>query len=107
VQEDVDAFCYDDLGTYTCSALELCCEDADADGVYDSCGLLADEGELVDDGLGGSVLECPLGTELVSAQCQSYENEWVFNISDFVGYLWNLDSTGAYNIQVRFYPLTD
>jgi hypothetical protein len=36
VQEDVDAFCYDDLGTYTCSALELCCEDSDDDDVYDS-----------------------------------------------------------------------
>jgi hypothetical protein len=41
----------------------------------------------------------------IIAECRTYENEWVFNIADFVGYLWDIDSTGAYVIQVRFYPL--
>lgn len=105
VQEDVSEFCFDDLGNYICSELDLCCEDIDLDGVYDSCSLLTDVGILVADGMGGLVLECPLGTDPVSAQCRTYDNEWVFNIADFVGYLWHLDSTGAYNIQVRFYPV--
>jgi hypothetical protein len=34
-----------------------------------------------------------------------YTDEWVFNIADFVGYLWDLDTTGAYTVQVRFYPI--
>jgi hypothetical protein len=29
----------------------------------------------------------------------------VFNIGDFVGYFWTLNATGAYVVQVRFYPL--
>jgi hypothetical protein len=105
VQDDVSDYCYDEGGNYTCTGMDLCCEDTDIDGIFDNCDLLTDVGILVDDGLGGLILECPLGTDVLTAQCQSYENEWVFNISDFVGYLWNLDSTGTYNIQVRFYPL--
>ena len=105
VQADVTNYCYDDLGAYVCSGMELCCTDVDLDGDHDSCDLATDVGIPVDDGMGGFTLECPVGTDSVDAQCRSYDNEWVFNISDFVGYLWNLDSTGAYNIQVRFYPL--
>ena len=106
VQEDVSDFCFDDLGSYICSGLDLCCEDFDPpDGIYDSCGLLTDVGIVADDGMGGFVLECPVETDPVTAQCRNYDNEWVFNIADFVGYLWNLDSTGAYHIQVRFYPV--
>ena len=105
MQEDVSDFCYDEIGNYTCSGLALCCEHQDLDNIYDSCSLLTDVGVLVEDGLGSFVLECPLGTDAVNAQCQSYDNEWVFNISDFVGYLWDLNSTGAYHVQVRFYPV--
>ncbi len=100
VQEDVSAFCNDDDGYYICSGLDLCCVAGEMDGVYDSCSLLTTVGISVDDGL-----VCPVGTDPVNAQCRTYENEWIFNIADFVGYLWNLDSTGAYNIQVRFYPV--
>lgn len=102
VQTDVTSYCYDGSGTYICTTQDLCCADADANGIYESCGLLSLVG--VDDGLGG--LACPAELPLsVSSECRSYENEWVFNIGDFVGYLWNLDSTGAYVVQVRFYPL--
>jgi hypothetical protein len=39
--------------------------------------------------------------------CRHYQFEWVFNIADFVGYLWECDNTtGAYHVQVRFYPLS-
>lgn len=111
VQEDTSSYCTDDAGNNICTNLDLCCTDTDGDGVYDTCDALSSVGELVDDGLGGTTLQCPLadvsGTPYltVGAQCRLYDNEWVFNISDFVGYLWNLDSTGAYNIQVRFYPV--
>ncbi|WP_415911572.1 hypothetical protein [Neptuniibacter sp. QD37_11] len=36
--------------------------------------------------------------------CKSWENEWIFNIADFVEYIWGIDNKGSYNIQVRFYP---
>lgn len=105
VQTDASDYCYDEFGNFVCTGMDLCCEDADFDGIYESCSLLTDVGELVDDGMGGMTLQCPEGSDEVNAQCRSYDNEWVFNISDFVGYLWELDSTGAYNIQVRFYPV--
>lgn len=107
IQSDSDIYCRDERGDYTCSGLDLCCVDIDADNIYDRCDLLSDVGESTD----GTTYQCPaqdadgnLYTS-IEAQCQTYENEWVFNIADFVGYLWNLDTTGSYNIQVRFYPL--
>jgi len=48
---------------------------------------------------------CPVDTVEVQATCNEYTDKWVFNIADFVGYLWDLDTTGAYNVQVRFYPI--
>ena len=109
VQADVTNYCYDSAGNYICTTQELCCVDEDpADGVYESCGLLSDVG--IDNGTG--ILACPSDPTVdpylpiaVSSECRSYENEWVFNIGDFVGYLWDLDSTGAYVVQIRFYPL--
>lgn len=111
VQTDTTSYCMDEAGNNICSTLDLCCTDTNGDGVYDNCNLMTDVGEIVDDGMGGTTLQCPVtdpaGTPYltVDAQCRSYENEWVFNISDFVGYLWNLDMTGTYNVQVRFYPI--
>ena len=102
LQEDYDLYC--DGG---CTPLDLCCTDVDIDGVYESCAELTDVGILVDE----TTLECPATDEFgdpyiqVVAQCMSYDNEWVFNIADFVGYLWDLDTTGSYVIKVRFYPL--
>lgn len=101
VQSDVAMYCEDALGNDLCNPLELCCTDADANGIYESCSLLSDVGALQPD---GSLL-CPAGTSAVTAECRSYENTWVFNIADFVGVLWDLDTTGSYVIQVRFYPL--
>lgn len=48
---------------------------------------------------------CPVDTVEVQATCNEYTDEWVFNIADFVGYLWDLDTTGTYTVQVRFYPI--
>lgn len=101
VQSDVTMYCSDALGNDLCTDLALCCVDADANGVYEACSLLSDVGVLQ---LDGSLL-CPVDSIAVTAQCRSYENAWVFNIADFVGVLWELDTTGSYVIQVRFYPL--
>jgi len=107
VQEDTDQFCLDEFGIDICTSLSLCCIDEEEPfGAYERCDLLTVVGEI--DGEGDLV--CPAMDELgddyimVDAQCRHYDNEWVFNIGDFVGYLWDLDSTGSYVVQVRFYP---
>lgn len=83
----------------TCTEELLCCVpgDLDGDGVidegyYESCDL-----KEVD-------VDCPLDTELVASYCREYTAEWVFNIGDFVTYLWDTDNNGLKLLQVRFYP---
>jgi hypothetical protein len=101
VQDDSDIYCIED-GEDVCWPTDLCCTDVDGDGVYENCEYIEDVGVYVDD-----ILVCP-NTDPnipVIAQCKIYDNEWVFNIGDFVGYLWDIDTTGAYVIKVRFYPL--
>jgi hypothetical protein len=36
--------------------------------------------------------------------CHYYDTAWVFNIADFVDYLWGTDNQGAKLVQIRFYP---
>ncbi len=109
VQEDSNLYCENEFGEFICSLLDLCCVDSDLDGVYELCDLLTDVG-VIDPCDPGNII-CPLVDSNdnpylpVTAECRSYENEWIFNIADFVGYLWDIDSSGAYVIQVRFYPL--
>lgn len=55
----------------------------------------------------GELLACADGYTPVAAQGTEYVDEWVFNIGDFVDYLWTLDNGSAYNIKVRFYPLSE
>ena len=40
----------------------------------------------------------------VTVYCMEYKEEWVFNIGDFVTYLWETDNNGTKLLQVRFYP---
>ena len=107
LQEDSDLYCIDEQNQNTCSALDLCCIDRELDGIYDRCDALSGVG--VDLNLDG-VLECPVADQdghtyfSEQAQCKTYDNEWVFNIGDFVGLLWNIDNNGSYNVQIRFYP---
>jgi hypothetical protein len=107
VQDDPNLYCLNEFYEYICSSLDLCCVDDDGDGVYELCDLLTDVG-LIDPNDPGNLM-CPLADALgspylpVTAECRSYDNEWVFNIADFVGYLWDIDTTGAYVIQIRFY----
>ena len=90
-------YCYDETETYTCTDIQLCCSDFEGDGITDSCtdALVADDGSL----------SCATGT-LTDLACQSYVNEWVFNIGDLVGYMWNVDADGDFKLaNIRFYPV--
>ena len=82
-----DGYCDDG----TCSEKALCCVDNDGDGIYDECEEKVEE-------------LCPEGLVDVTAYCRSYTDKWVFNIADFVTYLWNTDNNGVKLLQVRFYP---
>jgi hypothetical protein len=89
--------CYlSDPGAYD-DTRNLCCIDTDADGIYDQC---------IDATLDPITLEpvCPVDYTSVLAYCRAYTDEWVFNIGDFVTYLWNSDNNGVKLLQVRFYP---
>ncbi len=46
---------------------------------------------------------CPPGYTATTAYCKTYTG-WIFNIADYVGYLWYVDNSGAKLLQVRFYP---
>lgn len=87
--------CY--LSTALCEPIEectqstICCTDADLDGVYESC-------EPQVDGM------CLAGTP-TDAFCKSFTAEWVFNIADFVRYLWDAENSGLKLLNVRFYPV--
>lgn len=114
-----DPYSYDDLGNpvYSycgeypaidqCELYDLCCVDAEEPfGVYEDCALFSDV--AVDPELDDTFV-CPDDLPLdVGAYCRTYtelEQQWIFNIADFVGLIWNIDNNGSYNIQVRFYPL--
>ena len=111
IQEDSDLYCYE--GTEdVCTTRALCCVDTSnpADGTYERCDLLTEVGDDLDDGIVGNLV-CP-ATDAegyayipVEAQCRHYDNKWVFNIADFVDILWDIQHTGIYNVQIRFYPL--
>jgi hypothetical protein len=109
VQADANLYCLNEFDEYICSSLGLCCIDDGNDDIYERSDLLTDVG-IIDPCDPGNLI-CPLADSNgidylpITAECRSYENEWIFNIADFVGYLWDIDTTGAYVIQVRFYPL--
>ena len=77
------------------SMLTKCCVDTDLDGIYDEC---------TDQTLVDGILTCPEGFDEVSVFCVDYVDKWVFNIGDFVEYLWDIDNNGLKLLQVRFYP---
>jgi hypothetical protein len=84
----------DDGSAYTLD--ETCCIDADLDGIYENC----EEPLLVDE-----IAVCATNDyELLELYCESYLDEWVFNIADLVEYLWNIDNNGSKLVLIRFYP---
>jgi hypothetical protein len=94
----------------------FCCVDADspADGIYEHCDSLADLQQA-----DPTLTECPDAVDIsapaygglpystVYANCAEYTNDWVFNVAEFVDYMWSVEKSGAYNINVRFYPCSE
>jgi hypothetical protein len=109
IQEDSDLYCLEDA-LNVCTTRAVCCVDNSdpADLIYDRCDLLTDVG--IDPDLDGNYV-CPatdvdgFAYTVIDAQCRHYDNKWVFNIADFVDVLWDIQHTGIYNVQIRFYPL--
>jgi hypothetical protein len=98
--------CYTELPEgYTGAETTHCCNDYDSDGIYDYCcsdenGNLSYEQEECSGDLSGFVVgEC---TE-IQTYCNEHTDAWIFNIADFVNYLWNTDNNGLKLLQVRFY----
>ncbi len=75
-----------------CTLEEVCAIDEDGDGYYDRYEPLNEFGE------------CDLGTK-INVWCKTYDQPtWVFNVADFVTYLWDVNNNGLKLLQIRFYP---
>lgn len=68
----------------------LCGQDTNGDGIYEN--IVLNPGT------------CPTGYVPISGYCKTYNSTWVFNVADFVQYLWGLDNNGVKLLQIRFYP---
>ena len=80
-----------------------CCVDTDdpLDG-WNRCDLLADVGI---DGACPETDADGYDYTTIDSTCMDFQNMWVFNVADFVNVLYSINSTGVYNMQIRFYPL--
>lgn len=83
--------------TYTEKALCGLDTTVPPDGVYEEI-IPANSVEFPETG-------CPVGYVPLTGYCKLYDSTWVFNIGDFVQYLWGLDNNGVKLLQIRFYPL--
>ena len=91
-------YCYDAAGQYTCTNRNTCCEDTNADGVFDVCA------DPVVNPLDGTE-SCTAGV-LTAVGCRDYVNKWVFNIGDLVKYMWDVYTDGNFKLaNIRFYPV--
>lgn len=97
--------CYFDSATYcarepdagVCTSEERCCTDTDEDEILDSC---IDATRNFDE-----TLSCTTGA-LTALSCRTYVNESIFNIAEFVTYLWNVDDEGNFKeADFLFYPV--
>jgi len=109
-------YCLDETLNNVCVEHQLCCDsdtivadDPDTIGVDESTVCAFFDAVAVDYGSG---YECPnvVGEEpylpyLIDVDCRTYEDEWAFNIADFVNMLWEIANNNSYNIKIRFYPL--
>ncbi len=86
-----DVCYFNDLYGYTYTDTKCCIYD-NVTGLYTDCIDLNPDTGLCDAGVATTVY------------CNEYFDEWVFNIADFVEYLWDIDNNGLKLLQVRFYP---
>jgi hypothetical protein len=71
--------------------MSLCCFDSSGDGTFQQTECM------------GDVPTCPVPLTVLT--CGGYSEAWVFNIADFVQYLWGITNDGVKLVQVRFYPI--
>ena len=74
----------------------VCGIDDDGDGFIDRYVLP----DFVADPVDGCLDGVP-----TTVYCREYSDEWVFNIADFVDYLWDVNNNGLKLLQIRFYPV--
>ena len=96
---DTIDYCYDEQDQYVCVDDTRCCIDYEpTDGIYDDC-----VDSLTDDG--GLTFYCGTGYSLENVGCNEYTQEWVFNIGDYVGAMWDAYPEGGFKlVNIRFYP---
>ena len=91
---------------YTGDITSHCCDDYDNDGFYDYCCFDENDDstyQIVDECSGDLTGFVDGQCEMIETYCNEYNAEWIFNIADFVNYLWNTDNNGLKLLQVRFY----
>jgi hypothetical protein len=72
---------------------QVCAKDNDANGSYDA----------IMEPVSGACTDATYTP--TSLYCHEYENEeWLFNIADFVDYYLDIDNSGSKLVQIRFYP---
>jgi hypothetical protein len=93
----------------SCDATDYCCPIDDTTMEFNGACVLKDDAMFWD----GFVSDCsfadgdPVGTLWIDETfyCRDYEGEWIFNIADFVGVMFDVKNNDTYNIKLRFYPL--
>lgn len=91
-------YCGDGTVLPECTIRNTCCQDSDLDTIFETCVAPA----LTTEGLE----YCAEGYSLLSVGCRDYTNEWVFNIGDMVGYMWDTYTDGDFKlVNIRFYPV--
>jgi hypothetical protein len=88
------------------STQDYCCADSNGDGVYEYCCTGSSEDGVYDiANCSGDLTQFVEGAcSEITTYCNSYTGEWIFNIADFVEYLWGTDNNGLKLLQIRFYP---
>lgn len=94
-------------GDTACVATDYCCPVDELSGDYSGACELKESPQFWD----GFVYDCSVadgdGTLWIDAtfHCRDYADQWIFNIADFVGVLFDVRNNDTYNIKLRFYPL--
>lgn len=96
-----------DGDTNVCTDKDFCCTEVSE---YDGLGDIEYNGTIYDcevatednlDDFGMCTID---GLAPDTLHCRTYEEEWIFNIEDFVNVLFDINNE-AYNVQIRLYPL--
>lgn len=73
---------------------DMCAMDTDGNGFFDA--IMEPDSDTCSDS----------SYTLTKLYCHEYENEqWLFNIADFVDYFVDIDNSGTKLVQIRFYPI--